>query len=380
MIESMTHPDTPATFGANVPNNDPRIQRVAPLEGESTQTIGEVIDTGTLVVPVVPVEPVAVVPPAPVVPAELPELIYTWQPTDEHDRPMGGKQVIKYRTQDEFQKRMTEINVNLQRELRKVSRKQRLGIVDAVTLPTDVERAPAALSFERKPLTAEERFELTQQLANPETCEAARDRLLESAGYGDMQKTVAELNERVRQNDAYVNFQIFVNQTPAFYAHQENVELLCDWVIKNGLNPTTRNFALAYSTAKEAGLLLEPPIVREEPPAVVAPQPEAVVETPVVKDTVPESQAPVAEAARIDEPVQPQPKSQAKVPSGLNSRVASNTGVEVPTAEKPMFTLAQINRMSSDEYKRHLMTNPGFSKLVETLEKESAAKRQVQPS
>ncbi len=380
MIEQTNHPEAAASGAASVTANDPRIQRANPLETPVVLVEPVVPVVGNIELPAVEVIVTPVVPVVPV--AELPELIYSWQPTDEHDRPMGGKQVIKYRTIEEFQKKSAEINTNLQRELRKVSRKQRLGIVDAVTLPTDVEKLPAALSFERKPLTAEERFELTQQLANPETCEAARDRLLESAGYGDMQKTVAELNERVKQNDAYVNFQIFVNQTPEFYAHQENVELLCDWVLKNGLNPTARNFALAYSTTKEAGLLLESPIVREEAPAAVAvvPQPEAVVEsTPVVENTVPESQVPVVQPARIDEPVQPQIKSQARVPSGLNSRVASNTGVEVSTVEKPAFTLAQINRMSADEYKRRLMTTPGFSKLVETLEKEAQEKRQQQP-
>lgn len=369
MIDTQMHPD--AVGGANIAPNDPRIQRATPLGADPViPAVSEV--------PTIEVEPVVPAVPVPVVPAELPEQIYSWQPTDEHDRPMGGKQVIKYRTPEEFQKKMTEINVNLQRELRKVSRKQRLGIVDTVTLPTDVEKLPAGLSFERKPLTAEERFELTQQLANPETCEAARDRLLESAGYTEMQKTVAELSERVRQNDAYVNFQIFVNQTPAFYAHQENVELLCDWVLKNGLNPTVRNFALAYSTVREAGLLLDPPIVREDSPVVVdpTPAPAPVVEMPAPENTVPESQAPVAEAARIDVPQQPQTKSQAKVPSGLNSRVASNTGVEQSATEKPLFTLAQINRMPADEFKRNLVAIPGFSKLVETLEKEAAAKRQ----
>jgi len=126
-------------------------------------------------------------------------------------------------------------------------------------------------------------------------------------------------------------------------------------------------------------LLLEPPIVREEPPVVVdlTPAPAAeVVETPAPENTVPESQAPVVEAARIDAPPQPQTKSQAKVPSGLNSRVASNTGIEQSNPEKQLFTWAQINRMSSDEFKRCLVTIPGFSKLVETLEKEAAAKRQ----
>lgn len=385
MIESMVHPEAPGVVAPTVTANDPRVQRANPLDAVSaipTEPVVSEVPPAVEVAAEAAAEAAPVVP-APVVPAEVPELVYSWQPTDEHGHPMGGKQVIKYRTQEEFQKKMTEINVNLQRELRKVSRKQRLGIVDAVTLPTDVEKLPAAVSFDRKPLTAEERFDLTQQLANPETCEAARDRLLESAGYNDMQKTVSELSERVRQNDAYVNFQIFVNQTPEFYAHQENVELLCDWVLKNKLNPTVRNFALAYSTAKEQDLLVSPPIVREEAPTVVvAPQPEAVVEVaPIVpENTVPESQAPVVQPARIDEPAQPQTKSQARVPSGLNSRVASNTGVEQSTTEKPAFTLAQINRMSADEYKRRLMTTPGFSKLVETLEKEAQAKRAVQPS
>ena len=372
MIDTQLHPDV-APGSANVAPNDPRIQRVTPLGADPV--VPEVGETP------IEVEIPALAPasaPAPV-PAELPEQIYSWQPKDEHGRPMGGKQVVKYRTPEEFAQKMTEINENLQRELRKVTRKQRLGIVDPVSLPTDVEKVSAPPTFERKPLTAEERFELTQQLANPETCEAARDRLLESAGYSELQRTVQELRESVKQNDAYVNFQIFVNQNPEFYAHQENVELLCDWVLKNGLNPTVRNFGIAYSTAKEAGLLLEPPIVREEPPVVVdlTPAPAAeVVETPAPENTVPESQAPVVEAARIDAPPQPQTKSQAKVPSGLNSRVASNTGIEQSNPEKQLFTWAQINRMSSDEFKRCLVTIPGFSKLVETLEKEAAAKRQ----
>src|ERR1039458_4155518 len=66
------------------------------------------------------VEPVAAV--APVVPVVLPEQTYSWQPLDEHSRPMGGLQVIKYRTEQEKFDRVIEQNTLILRQLRKVTR------------------------------------------------------------------------------------------------------------------------------------------------------------------------------------------------------------------------------------------------------------------
>jgi len=147
---------------------------------------------------------------------------------------------------------------------------------------------------------------------------------------------------------------------PEFYSVTENLEVLTNWMIKNRLSPTVANFERANSTMNEAGLLLSPPIVREDAPV-----------TRVPENTVPNAE-PVAQVTRISDSVQPQQPSQpARIPSGLNSRVASNTGVQPQTGA---LTLADIDRMSSDEYKRRLLTDPKFSENVDKLEATRPAK------
>ena len=71
------------------------------------------------VAPVAPTEvSVAVAPVGPVVPVAPVELRYEYQPTDEHGRPLGGKQVIKYTTPDELASKLVGQNTQLVRRLR----------------------------------------------------------------------------------------------------------------------------------------------------------------------------------------------------------------------------------------------------------------------
>src|ERR1700734_4059862 len=71
---------------------------------------------------------------------ELPELIHEYQPTDEMGRPIGGKQVLKYRTMDELVNKIQEQNVLVIRKLREVTRKNRLGIVEKDTIADEAPR------------------------------------------------------------------------------------------------------------------------------------------------------------------------------------------------------------------------------------------------
>src|SRR5580692_11658613 len=64
----------------------------------------------------------AVVPPAP-----LPDQRYEYQPADENGRPMGGRQVIVYKTMDELRDKLVKQNELILRQLRKVSREKELG-------------------------------------------------------------------------------------------------------------------------------------------------------------------------------------------------------------------------------------------------------------
>jgi hypothetical protein len=295
---------------------------------------------------------------APIV-VELPELRYEYQPTDEHSRPIGGKQVLIYKTPDELAEKLRDQNVQLLRKLRQVTRNNRLGI-DESQIPEEAERVSRLPQVERKALTAEERFQLSQDLNDAAKFESARDRLLESAGYNEMIERQKAQELKMARLEAVSNAQVFLNGHPEFYACTENLQVMTDWMVKNELQPSVSNFNRAYSMMQEAGLLIAPPIVREEVPVTRVPENTESNATPVVPP------------ARISSEVQPQQPSPARVPSGLNSRVASNTGIAPSTAT---LTLANLEKMSSAEYKQNLLSNPKFAEEANKIYAEAEAKK-----
>jgi hypothetical protein len=302
---------------------------------------------------------VAIEVPVPPVPEEK---RYTYQPTDEQGRALGGPQVIVYTTEQELVEKMTKNSIELIRKLRTVTRDARLGKT-VEELPADLDRLPTIVQLTEKPLTAEERYSIAQDMNDPTKFDSARDRLLESAlGVPPAQLRGAfnQQTVQIQQLIARQNAQEWMGTHPEFYQCAENINTVCDWMVKNGLEPTVKNFEFAQNKMNEAGLLLSSPIVREVQPTL---QPQVV--TPVA-ETVPKPQVPVAEPTRISEVQQPQEKRQAHVPSSLNNRIASNSGMMTPTATAAL-TLEAIERMPADEYRKNL-SNPEFVKRVIELE------------
>jgi hypothetical protein len=343
-----------------------RVNRVpvAPvvLDGPPAEELPAVVEPVAPVVeavePVAPVEPPALV--------ELPEQRYEYQPTDDIGRPMGGKQVIKYKTQDELATKLVEQNVLLQRKLREVSRKQQLGITDEVKPSADAEFQDV-MELKPRELTADERFTLSQDLQDPAKSVEAVNTLFEAAIGLSPTKLREQFNKQQIQTltvMARQNYDIFeAAKKDSFYPCQENKQLLTDWMVKKGLNPTVANFELALSHLSGCGLLADRPIVREAIPPVPAP----VVETKVTESVAP---APVAAESRITPPAQPQAR-QARVPSGLNNSNSSDGSPNMPSVT---LSSSDIAKMSADEYKIKLR-DPQFRKLVDELDRQAAAKR-----
>jgi hypothetical protein len=326
--------------------------------------------------PAIPVAPVAEEPVVPVAPVVTPELRYEYQPTDEQGRPLGGKQVIVYKTPDELAQKLSEQNSQLVRKLREVTRKQKLGITDDAELPADTELATFVTPTPRT-LSAEELFTLSQDLQDPAKSVEAVNTIFEaSVGLtsAQMRQQFNDAQIAKLQHQAYVNYQIFEKQAgDLFYPCAENAQVLTDWMFKKQLAPTVKNFEIAASKLKEAGLLLDSPIVREVAPTPTTPAPAA--EAPVAPvSTEPNSQVPVAPESRITPGEQPQTKRPVRVPSGLNARVASdgtdNQGVTVA------FTLADIEKMPAEIYKQK-MKDPAFRKMVDELENQAIAHRRA---
>jgi hypothetical protein len=329
------------------------------LEENMSEEAVIVQDTGEVTPVVEVVEPIEVlIPQTP----EQPDLRYEYQPTDEHGRSIGGRQVLIYKTPDDLAEKLRDQNVQLLRKLRQVTRNNRLGI-DESQIPEDAERVNRLPQVEKKPLTPEERFQLSQDLNDAAKFESARDRLLESAGYNEMIERQKAQDLKLARLEAVSNAQVFLNGHSEFWACTENLQVMTDWMVKNELQPSVSNFERAYSMMQEAGLLLVPPIVREEVP-VVAPKP--------APENTELNATPVVPVTRISEPVQPQQPSPARVPSGLNSRVASNTGIAPSTAT---LTLAELERMSSNDYKQRLLSDRTFAEQANKIYAEAEAKK-----
>lgn len=301
----------------------------------------------------------------PIVEAPLPELRYEYQPRDEQGRPMGGKQVIIYKKPEELAEKLVKQNELILRQLRTVTREQRLGIKPNEAIPDDAERFTEIVEFHPRELSAQERFDLSQELNDPDKFVDARDKLLESAVGVSPKKLTDTLNEQqlyilqMRARDNYVDF---VNSGASYLDSSDNRTLMTDWMFKNKLAPTVKNFNLAYSTLKEAGLLLDAPVVQQEPQPTPVTVPVAV--EPV--DTGANPQPPVEPTSRIAGEEQLQAKRQGHVPSGLNDRTSSASGAPTTPVDGSSLTLAQIDSIPSDKLKR-MLSDTTFRKHYDTL-------------
>lgn len=313
------------------------------------------------------VEPVAEVEPEP------PELLHRYQPTDEMGRPIGGEQVLKYRTQDELIAKIQEQNVLLTRKLREVTRKNRLGITDKESIPDEAQRFQNPVDFTPRDLSPDELTKLSRDLLDPERFSEAKDSLWEAqVGVKPevFRNTIKDLQEEVLKFKAKQGVDAFLLNNPGYYQCRENYEAITNWMMKNDLAPIYDNFQLAYDTLKSAGNV----IIEAGPIAVPNPVPKVEV---------------VPEAVTLEEPsTEPAPRP-TPLPSGLTRSKAGDVGTPRPlgdeivyevvmpyTKEKRIYKgLAAINAMPADEYKRRVNSDPNFTKIEAKLEAEAAKRR-----
>lgn len=293
----------------------------------------------------------------PVIPTEV---VYEYQPADELGRPLGAKQVFKGTTQQEVMEKIANANKELIKLNRDLNKKYRLGELVEDEIPAAAKRMNReAVDFRPRPLTDEERLQLSRDLADPTKFDEASDRLFE-AKIGANPTRITEVLSNAQDDIAAMRTEreasLFVKANPDYYVCPDNFKNIANWMLKNNLAPTKDNFQLAFDRLKAVGLLLDAPIVREDKPevAIVAAVP---VITPANSPQEPE---PVSRITNTEP--QTQPKRTPKVASGLNDANSSSVGTPSTSGK---LTVAEIEKMSSEEYKRRLLREPGFSKAVD---------------
>ena len=276
----------------------------------------------------------------PVVPVPV-EKTYTYQPTDENGNNLGGLQVVKYDgTPEDLGKKMAEQNNELIKLNRRLKKDLRLGNITKEEIPQDAPRFDESkFQLVPQPLTAEERIQLATDINDPEKLDYVADRFVR-AKIGDpeaLRTRLARLEQKAAKSDALEEAQAFKNSNPDYYVCTENFQTMANWMVKNGLEPVKENFQLAYDTLKE----------------YMTPKPVPVVSAPVVVPDPPPVQRTDAMVPSVIAPNTPA----RPVSSGLTRSNGSDTG----PAPKSGYSLAEIDKMSGEDYKR-LVLVPEFKK------------------
>lgn len=300
---------------------------------------------------------------------ELPELRHEYQPMDDLGRPMGGKQVLKYRTQDELVSKMQEQNILLMRKLRSETRKNRLRAYDEETFEDGTQRYQTPIEFKQVELTPDQRVKLSRDLLDPEAFDEAADVLFEyavGAKPADLRKALKQQQDEIVTIKAKQEADAFVRDNPDYYKCPENFETITGWMVKNDLAPVRENFQRAYDKLRRDGVIVEGPSTHATPAPLGGP-----VAGPEV---VPTSEPPEPEPEPVKVPVK-------RIPTGLTRDMGSDAGTPIRVgddityevimpgrANKVLRGVAAIDAMPSDEYRRRLKQDPTFEKKVEKLE------------
>lgn len=338
-------------------------------------------------------------------PVIIEEKIYEYQPTDEDGRPIGGKQVLKYRTEAELRHLLTQQSILQIRKMRQQERQIRLGITQTDVVDENALRNAAPLEFKKRTLTGEERIKLAQDILDPETFDSAVATVFEATSGITAEKltsTLTDLQEKTARINDLREVDKFTRNNPDYIICNENAQALVGWMSRYDLAPVSDNFQKAYDTLKAAGVLvtsqevIQQPIY-EEPLALSEYPPESsALNTPVREEIPIENQVPL-EAVIVPAVVEtppPPPSPVSRVPTGLNRSNSSSAGTTQPVGDEIVYEFIQrdaagrqvgqtkvfkgqaaLNAMPSDEYKRRLLTEKGFAAKAEKVEIETAKKR-----
>jgi hypothetical protein len=307
------------------------------------------------------VAPVAEVP-ATVAPVEE---IYEYQPTDDNGLPIGGIQRIKYTGKDDLIAKLAKNHSESIKGMRKLSRNVRLGISDEQPVAEEIpETAPKYTAEDEVVRFTEADF---PGLA-PETAKKKAEALNRN-------------QDETIQNRALLEANAFTAAEPRYVRSNDNMQELLTWMVKRNLKPVRANFQLAFDSLVAKGILLLPPMKREEATVPVV--------APVANGS--EISAPATVDSRITVPPVAQPKRPvAGVGTGLTDSNTSNVEpitrdplvegfiLEVPVMDEKGKATGQVkvykglealDKMPSDEYKRRYNANPtAFIRQVDAVE------------
>lgn len=284
----------------------------------------------------------------------------------------SGVEVFKGKTVKEVLRKVAEGKKHASKKIRQQEQEKRILIANEAP---DVEEPSTRLK--PRNLSADEQWEISQNLGDPAKAVKALDKYIEARLGGSIEQVIEkittsenDLEYRRARNEAIA----FINETPEFYNTTENREKLATYVEENGWASTKRNLRKAFVilTDKEE---LEVAPVEEGIETVLTPA-AAVVSTPAsVEPAVPVAAVPAVPAT------QPTPAAStppAGLPAGTRVRPGSSstglsprqssvrTGGAAPAVPVGL-TAEEYHRLPTSSVKQKYKTDSVFRAGVDKL-------------
>lgn len=221
------------------------------------------------------------------------------------------------------------------------------------------EPPPETLEFTPRTLDADERFRLSNEMQNPDTAPEAIRTVVEA----ELGAPLADVRKRLQKDDEQEQADLAKAESLAFVAANEDYEvcnhngqLLRKYMEMHHLSPLSRkNFQIAWDALKDAGL--------------------AKLKTDETDDDAGDAGQPESGAqGGLPGPVTPTTRKRGVI-SSTGLRSGDSTG-DAGTGRRAQakWTAAELERMSEEEYRNLLDTNPEFVVWVNAPRKAAQAR------
>lgn len=285
----------------------------------------------------------------------------------------SGKQVYKAKTKDELIVKLLDAQTHATKKIQNQEQERRLLIASE---PADVDEPTTR--FKPRALTADEQWQISNDLGDPAKAVKALDMYIETRLGGPIDQVISkitEVNNDLEYRRARNEAMAFVSETPEFYASPDNIVKLANYVEENGWASTKRNLRKAFV------ILTNEEKLEIKPSTVLTPESES-VSTESVHEVVelPASRADSAAIAEVPvaKPTPAAPVQPAGLPEGARLRPGSNstgmsprqssvrTGGAAP-ATPVGLTAEEYHRIPTSTIKHKYKSDPAFKAQVDKL-------------
>lgn len=204
---------------------------------------------------------------------------------------------------------------------------------------------PATAEFRPRELTADERYNMAQNITDPVHSAEVIEQVVEAklgAPLETLRARLAQGDEEKRAASARAEALAFAEETPDYFACPHNITSMLNYMKHRGLAYTRKNFAIAFEELKAVKLIVFAPST--ENPATI----------------------PGAQPATATEPTA-QPTTRPRLAASTGLRAADASANARPTGRAEKYTLAQIEAMSTREYRDKVSGEPGFREMVDRI-------------